>query len=126
MNLKDTLQQAFSNNTCVEQLKESLGVDDIQVMNESDGVKIVFVKEDKLETLLLKPQRVQVGAKQRRTQTGIQHVAGYTRSTSKTDTEGLIKAQESDTEIDDKTSIAFQKFIECCLLSIDKQSITIE
>jgi len=126
MNLKDTLQQAFSNTTCVKKLKESLGLDDIQVKSESDGVKIVFVKEDKLETLLLKPQRVQVGPKQRRTQTGIQHVSGYTRSTSKTDTEDLIKAQESDTEIDNKTSIAFQEFIECCLESIDGQSITIE
>jgi len=126
MNLKDTLQQAFSNDTCVEKFKESLGLDDIQVKNESDGVTIVFVKEDKLETLLLKPQRVQVGAKQRRTQTGVQHVAGYTRSTSKTDTEDLIKAQESDTEIDDKTSLAFQEFIECCLESVDGKSITIE
>ena len=53
-------------------------------------------------------------------------MAGYTRSTSKTDTEDLIKAQESDTEIDNKTSIAFQEFIECCLESIDGKSITIE
>ena len=126
MNLKDILQQAFSNDTCIKKFKESLGLDDIRVESESDGVKIVFVKEDKLETLLLKPQKVQVSAKQRRTQTGIQHVSGYTRSTSKTDTEDLIKAQESDTEIDDKTGIAFQEFIECCLESIDGKSITIE
>jgi hypothetical protein len=126
MNLKDKLQQAFSNDTCIKKFKESLGLDDIQVKSESDGVKIVFVKEDKLETLLVKPQRVQVGPKQRRTQTGIQHVAGYIRSTSKTDTEDLIKAQESDTDIEKKTSMAFQEFIECCLESIDGQSITIE
>ena len=126
MNLKDTLQQAFSNNTCVEKFKESLSLEDIQVSVSADSVEIVFVKENKLETLLLKPQKVRVGSKQRRTQTGIQHVAGYTRSTSKTDTEDLIKAQESNTELEEKTNVAFQEFIECCLESINRQSITIE
>ena len=126
MNLADTLKQAFSNDTCIKKLKESLELDDIQVDASADGVKIAFEKEGKLDTLLLKPLLEHVGAKQRRTQTGVQHVAGYTRSTSKTDTEDLIKAQESNVDIDNKTDIAFQEFIECCLKSIDGQSITIE
>ena len=45
MNLADTLKQAFSNDTCIKKVKESLGLDDIQVESESDGVKIVFVKK---------------------------------------------------------------------------------
>jgi len=126
MNLANTLKQAFSNDTCIKTLKESLGLDDIQVDASADGVKIVFEKEGKLDTLLLKPLLEHVGPKQRRTQTGVQHVAGYTRENSKPEIEDLIKAEESDSDIDNKTDIAFQEFIECCLESIDGKSITIE
>ena len=126
MNLANTLKQAFSNDTCIKKLKESLELDDIQVDASADGVKIVFEKEGKLDTLLLKPLLEHVGAKQRRTQTGVQHVAGYTRENPKPNIEDLIKAEGSDSDMDEKTDIAFQEFIECCLESIDGQSITIE
>ena len=126
MTLTEILKQAFSNNSCVEKFKLSLELDDIQVSASEEEVKIVFVKADKLETLLLKPQQVRVGPKHRRTKTGVQHVTGYTRSASQPDTEELIQAQESDADMDNKTEVAFQEFIECCLESIDWQSVTIE
>ena len=126
MNLIDTLQQAFSNETCIKKLKESLELDDIQVDASADGVKIVFEQAGKLDTLLLKPLLEHVGPKQRRTQTGVQHVSGYTRENPKPDIEALIKAEESDSDVDEKTDAAFQEFIECCLESVDGKSITIE
>ncbi len=126
MTLTEILQEAFNNSACLEKLQESLGIKDLEVNASSESISITFERENKLESLLLKPLLEQVGATQRRTQTGVQHVAGYTRENTKPNIEDLIKAEESDSDIEEKTDEAFQAFIECCLESIDGKSITIE
>ena len=125
MTLLELFQQAFNNTSCFDKFKEALTLDNLQINTVGSGLEISFVKENKLETLLVQPQQIQVGPTHRRTKMGVQHVKGHKRATPQPNIEDLIQAQESDTALVEQINTAIQEYIECCLESIDRKKITL-
>ena len=124
MDLQTTLAQAFANPALMDYLKEALDVGDIQINSSGSRIEIRFTRPDKLESLLLQPQRKQVAPTRRRTKRGVQHVAGYVREEPKPDLEELIQAQDEGEVFDAKVDNAFRTFIETALGQIDGNTIT--
>lgn len=124
MDLQTLLTKAFSNPELIASLKEALDAGDIKINSSGSKIEIVFTKADKLESLLLKPQRKQVAPTRRRTKRGVQHVSGYVREETKPDLKELVQAQEDGDAFDEKVGNVFVTFIETALGQINGKTIT--